>query len=372
MYRMLFKISQRITSMEAKIDDLQSSRYVTWMEARMDDIIERMDDIVAKVDGIANSVDDRIADQGMEISSTRRGMERLYELCKKEEEIIRNNGKRVENHEIMLRRILGFHQNLEELSVQQTQVGKGVQALINMAFPADDVKAGNSSTEEDDDDSGTQYDNDELYQDNLGTGPPPTLFPAPSQPPPLVPVSSSIAFIPPPITGPVPPSITGPVPLSTTGPVPPSITGPVPAPNPSPKQPPVTGAVQPIVAAPAVTPLARQLTPVPGQLPPAPEPTPVVTMTTPTPINSQDDDQATKLIASSSSLLPPPANSPPSADRLSPPSTTDETIPIPTKRRSPRIGGNSRAPSATPEPAAKRRSEDEKAGDPKRRKVMPS
>lgn len=117
-------------------------------------------------------------------------------------------------------------------------MGKGVQALLDIAFPPDEEQ--HSSTEDDEDKTQTQYDNDGEYREKLETGPPPTLFPAPaSLPPPTIQALSPIklipSIVPPPTTGAVPTSAMGPVTLPETGPVSPPIMGPV--------SPPTTGLV---------------------------------------------------------------------------------------------------------------------------------
>ena len=82
--------------------------------------------------------------------------------------------KKIDRYEVMLRRILGFYQKLEDLSIQQSQVAKDVEDLHTLAFPNDDKNL--PAAEDDDvDKTGTQYDNDQ----RLGDGPAPTLFPSP-------------------------------------------------------------------------------------------------------------------------------------------------------------------------------------------------
>ena len=86
--------------------------------------------------------------------------------------------KKIDRYEVMLRRILGFYQKLEDLSIQQSQVAKNVDDLHTLAFPNDDENL--PAAEDDDvDETGTQYDNDQRYDQRLGDGPAPTLFPSP-------------------------------------------------------------------------------------------------------------------------------------------------------------------------------------------------
>jgi hypothetical protein len=121
-------------------------------------------------------------------------------------------------------------------------------------------------------------------------------------------------------------------------------------------------------------------------------PSPNVTVTTPTPVNSQDGGQATIAIvqtppvSASATSPPPPIIAPPiafkdgipdkspfldssssSGNRLSPGDANAVE-----KRRSPRIRENSRAPSPNVDNHAKRPSDSDEGGNPKRQKLMPS
>jgi hypothetical protein len=124
---------------------------------------------------------------------------------------------------------------------------------------------------------------------------------------------------------------------------------------------------------------------------------PDVTMTSPTPINSQDEAQATTTLVAAPP--PPPTSNPPetvvvtrqlsplptestsSDTRLAPPPLINEkragkrsreNTPIPGDRRSPRIRANSRAPSPPKIGPPKRQSEAKGGGDSKRHKPNPS
>ena len=107
---------------------------------------------------------------------------------------------------------------------------------------------------------------------------------------------------------------------------------------------------------------------------------PTVTMTSPTPINSQDDDQATTTILPSNHLSPP-TNITPSIDHIS--SLPSDGANPKAKRhcghtptigewKSPRIRDISHAPTPAMDITTKHRSEDEEGGDPKHRKLLPS
>jgi hypothetical protein len=359
-------MNKRMTTMEAKIDGLKAHKDDTF-----DSIESKLEYALDRMEGAEKSTSEKIDDHGLIISSIKRGMERLYDLNKRDEETAKTVEKKINSYEIMLRRILGFHETLMNLVDHQKQLGRGVQDLLDAAYPSDDEGESNAQNEE----TATQYDNDDNNMEKLGAGPAPTLFvqssnpsydsvpfPSAAIPTPSVKVTTgSSASTGPPSTG--PPS-TGPPStelLSTapgpTEPAPMGITATVPAPTES-----LPGIVEAQVSS-GVT-------------------SPNITMTTATPINSQDVDQATTTIISNQGLLPPPPNDPPLAEHLSPPTAADETKakakrlpsskPVAGGRRSPRIQENSRAPS--PAVHTKRRSaEDDEEGDaPKRRKVVPS
>ena len=317
-----------------------------------------MYEVVSKMDSVVDNVEEKIDDQGLSLASVKRAMERLHEANRKEWESFRDMEKKMDGFSLLLRRIMGFQKDLEVLSDQQEKVSKGVQDLVNLAFPPDNI-----SDDDDDDETGTQYDNDDntayYPEERLGNGPPPTLFPVHDDRNPAVKglnVPSSSGYIGPTvpkkkaIIAPSDPVISS-VPLGpvdTSGPV--ASSGPVDSSVPS--DPVEMGPIDPDHS---VEPSAAPPSPVEPVLPisPLPVPAPDITMTTPTPMHSQDDDQATTKIASSSTLAPPPGQ----------PSQ-------PPSRRSPRIRGNSQAP--TFDLASKRPPEDEDGGNPKRRKVAPS
>src|SRR5271168_2988439 len=99
-------------------------------------------------------------------------------------------------------------------------------------------------------------------------------------------------------------------------------------------------------------------------------PSPEITMTNPTPVHSQDDDQVTRTIASNNDTVEPPSQLPPSSIYT--------YLALPTDNNS--KGNRSQGPSRrsprfqTPTPTdhgSKRPPEDEEGGDAKRRKVVP-
>ena len=131
---------------------------------------------------------------------------------------------------------------------------------------------------------------------------------------------------------------------------------------------------------PASTTVVRPVASIPPQPLPENKRSPTVTMTSPMPINSQDDDQATTTILPSNHLSPP-TNITPSIDHISsPPSDGANSkakhhrghTPTIGERRSPRIRDISHAPTPAMDITTKHRSEDEEGGDPKRRKLLPS
>jgi hypothetical protein len=124
---------------------------------------------------------------------------------------------------------------------------------------------------------------------------------------------------------------------------------------------------------------------------------PDVTMTSPTPLNSQDEAQATTTLVAAPPPLPTsnppetvvvtrqlsplPTESTSSASRLAPPPPIDEkrggkrsreNTPPSGDRRSPRLRANSRAPSPPKIGPPKRQSESKGGGDSKRHKPNPS
>jgi hypothetical protein len=175
LYRAIFEISQNLTSVEAKIDEIQSNRHDTWLDTKMTDL-------GAGVDIVATRVDEKIDELGLSIDSVKRGMEKVHQLNKTIEDGLRMTNKKMDRYELMLRRILGFYEQLEDLSFQQTQMAKDVQDLHSQAFP--EYHENPQGTEDDDDETGTQYDNEDKYE-TLGNGPPLTLFPAPAPFPPI-------------------------------------------------------------------------------------------------------------------------------------------------------------------------------------------
>ena len=121
-----------------------------------------------------------------------------------------------------------------------------------------------------------------------------------------------------------------------------------------------------------------------ASIPPQPLPenkrSPTVMMTSPIPINSQDDDQATMTILPSNHLSPP-TNITPSVDHISSPPSDGANpkakrhqghTPTIGEQRSPRIRDISCAPTPAIDITTKRRSEDEEGGDPKHCKLLPS
>jgi hypothetical protein len=96
-------------------------------------------------------------------------MERLYNLNKREEETVKIVDKTLNSYEIMLRR---FYETLMNLVDHQKQLGRGVQELLDAAYPPDYEDKSNARDEE----TATQYNNDDNYMEKLGTGPVPSLF----------------------------------------------------------------------------------------------------------------------------------------------------------------------------------------------------
>jgi hypothetical protein len=373
-------MDKRMTTMEGKIDEMKTHRYDT-LESKLDNTLERMESAYI-------TTEDKIDDQGLHLSSIKRAMERLHEKNKREEVTHGRVENKLYSYEVMLRRILGFHETMKEIYDYQRRMGEGVQDLLDVAFPPKD---NDPSSEEEE--TKTQYDNDDDYQERLGTGPPPTLFPHSN--PSFLPVASSSIpgasyFFPAhTVSTPTVPSPT--VPLATDS----GATGlasadSVPT-DPAPAESAPTDEAPADSAATSTAPLELTRT-VPAPTAPlsevpdssfVPVPSPDITMTTPTPLNSQDVDQGTTTIISSTSLLPLPT---PSGNHLSPPpaTVTGETNtkarqppnrkPTVGGRRSPRIQENSRAPSpAVPSTGKRRKSEDdEEGGVPKRQRVAPS
>src|SRR5271168_421055 len=301
-------MNRKMSSMEAKID------------AKKHDAVYNL---LAKIDGALDNVDDKVDDQELRLDSMKRAMERLHEANRKEWESFINLEKKIEKMDLILRRIFGFHKSLEHLSAQQAEVSKGLQRLLDLAYPPDSHSGG-----DDDDETRTQYDNS---------------FSPPSVP--LVPLVPS---------GPV---ISGPVLPVTSDPV-----------DTEPET----------MSLPIVEPLVR-LSPAPPStvespirpISPPKGPSPDITMTNPTPVHSQDDDQVTRTITSSNDTVEPPSQLPPSSNYTYRALPTDNNSKGNTSqgpsRRSPRF----QTPTPT-DHASKRPPEDEEGGDAKRRKVVPS
>jgi hypothetical protein len=351
-YKALFKMSKQVTSLEAKVDGLQGNSEFSAMDDKLGHLVSRMDLVIKRVD-------DKIDDQGLGFDSMKRAMERLRESNDREDEAVRDINRKLERFDLVLRRILGFNQTFEKLSDKLTEMDQMVYDLHGLGFPKEEE---NESSQDDSDE--TQYDNEVESNEQLGRSPPPTLFSAsesiPSFSPSVVPTVIPVSTVPSDSVSDVTvPDVSEPVPTSIA---------------PSDSAPEVS---DPEISEPDPT------STVPSKLDPAvsvPDRSPDITMTSPTPLNSQDVDQTTTVITSGTNLLPPPANVPTSSE---PSPTTNAAIPkakhrTPTltvdaaeTRRSARIRLNSRDPS--PEPvAAKRRSEDDEGGDPKRRRVVPS
>src|SRR6202522_270497 len=295
-------MNRKMSSMEAKID------------AKKPD--ETVYNLLAKIDGALDNVDDKVDNQELRLDSMKRAMERLHEANRKEWESFINLEKKIEKMDLILRRIFGFHKSLEHLSAQQAEVSKGLQRLLDLAYPPDSHSGG-----DDDDETRTQYDN--------------------SFSPPSVP------------SGPL---ISGPVLPVTSDPV-----------DTEPET----------MSLPIVEPLVR-LSPAPPStvespicpISPPKGPSPDITMTNPTPVHSQDDDQVTRTIASNNDTVEPPSQLPPSSNYT--------YLALPTDNNS--KGNRSQGPSRrsprfqTPTPTdhgSKRPPEDEEGGDAKRRKVVP-
>lgn len=115
-----------------------------------------------------------------------------------------------------------------------------------------------------------------------------------------------------------------------------------------------------------------------------PDKSPDVTMTTPTPINSQDDVQNTSTLIAAPIPLPAPHSSSMTAASIPNPRplvTAPAHLAVPVKppsnipserRRSPRIQELSRPPTPAGDVASKREAEESAGGDPKRQKLGPS
>src|ERR1700678_2927238 len=114
-------MNRKMSSMEAKID------------AKKPD--ETVYNRLAKIDGALDNVDDKVDDQELRLDSMKRAMERLHEANRKEWESFINLEKKIEKMDLVLRRIFGFHKSLEHLSAQQAEVSKGLQRLLDLAYP---------------------------------------------------------------------------------------------------------------------------------------------------------------------------------------------------------------------------------------------
>jgi hypothetical protein len=295
-------MNRKMSSMEAKID------------AKKPD--ETVYNLLAKIDGALDNVDDKVDDQELRLDSMKRAMERLHEANRKEWESFINLEKKIEKMDLILRRIFGFHKSLEHLSAQQAEVSKGLQRLLDLAYPPDSHSGG-----DDDDETRTQYDN---------SFSPPSVPSVPVISGPVLPVTSD-----PVDTEPETMSLPIVEPLVRLSPAPPST---------------VESPIRPIS--------------------PPKGPSPDITMTNPTPVHSQDDDQVTRTIASNNDTVEPPSQLPPSSNYT--------YLALPTDNNS--KGNRSQGPSRrsprfqTPTPTdhgSKRPPEDEEGGDAKRRKVVP-
>jgi len=294
-------MNRKMSSMEAKID------------AKKPDAVYNL---LAKIDGALDNVDDKVDDQELRLDSMKRAMERLHEANRKEWESFINLEKKIEKMDLILRRIFGFHKSLEHLSAQQAEVSKGLQRLLDLAYPPDSHSGG-----DDDDETRTQYDN---------SFSPPSVPSGPVISGPVLPVTSD-----PVDTEPETMSLPIVEPLVRLSPAPPST---------------VESPIRPIS--------------------PPKGPSPDITMTNPTPVHSQDDDQVTRTIASNNDTVEPPSQLPPSSNYT--------YLALPTDNNS--KGNRSQGPSRrsprfqTPTPTdhgSKRPPEDEEGGDAKRRKVVP-
>jgi hypothetical protein len=315
------------------------------------------------------------------------------------DEMIRNVGKVVDREEGMLKDVLGFSRSLKGILKNQGTLWETLKEVRDMCVAAvQDVSGCDSNGDEE-----NQMEVDGTAEPgpaprSIGTAPGSAgMAPGSVEAAPLPTVTGSG------LTAPLP---TVPVPSAAPGsvvPVPSAALGsvvPVPVPNSNT----VTG---PSTAIPVVSTTAR-------------EPSPNVTMTTPTPINSQDDAQETTSLvgcaggptspnplphspnvegSSVQPVLPssnnplsdlPPASEPSThlpPDDLSNDRTVDHLSPedaigkgkrsrgkpaTTRDRRSPRIRGNSSAPSPPNEGGSKRSPDEDKGGDPKRRKVVPT
>jgi hypothetical protein len=128
-------MNKHMTMMEAKIDGLKADKDETFdpIESKLEYALDRME-------GAEKSTSEKIDNHGLIISSIKRGMEHLYDLNKREEETAKTVKKKINSYEIMLRRILGFHEPLMNLLDHQKQLGRGVQDLLN-AFILQTMKA---------------------------------------------------------------------------------------------------------------------------------------------------------------------------------------------------------------------------------------
>src|SRR6202522_2657717 len=150
-------MNRKMSSMEAKIN------------AKKPD--ETVYNLLAKIDGVLDNVDEKVDDQELRLDSMKRAMERLHEANRKEWESFNNLEKKIEKMDLVMRRIFGFHKSLEHLSAEQAEVSKGLQGLLDLAYPPDSHSGG-----DDEDETRTQYDNKENFHEKLGRGPPPALF----------------------------------------------------------------------------------------------------------------------------------------------------------------------------------------------------
>ena len=109
----------------------------------------------------------------------------------------------------------------------------------------------------------------------------------------------------------------------------PAVTGPTPT---------VPAVTDPAVFSPLVSLSSRNVEASTAVTTVVPNTSPDITMTSATPLNSQDNNQTMALIPSNVKLLPPPTHIPTSTVHLSPPTLTEEAIPK-AKCHSPTLGG---------------------------------
>src|SRR6202522_1035806 len=124
-------MNRKMSSVEAKIDAKKPDK-------------TRVYNLLAKIDGVLDNVDEKVDDQELRLDSMKRAMERLHEANKKEWESFNNLEKKIEKMDLVMRRIFGFHKSLEHLSAQQAEVSKGLQSLLDLAYPPDSHSGGDN------------------------------------------------------------------------------------------------------------------------------------------------------------------------------------------------------------------------------------